>query len=33
MILVRDIFHLKFGKAKEAKDLFKSAKEVASKAG
>ncbi|MBL8008319.1 MAG: hypothetical protein JNJ56_12380 [Ignavibacteria bacterium] len=33
MILVRDIFRLKFGKAKEAKDLFKDAKKIAAGIG
>ena len=29
MIVVRDVFRLKFGKAKEAKDLFKEVKKIA----
>ncbi len=33
MIIVRDIFQLKFGKAKEAKELIKAGREITSKAG
>ena len=33
MILVRDVFRLKFGKAKEAKALMKEGTQVARKAG
>lgn len=33
MILVRDIFHLKFGKAREAKELLKGIAEVSAKIG
>ncbi len=33
MILVRDIFHLKFGKAREAKELIKKGKEITSDSG
>lgn len=33
MILVRDIFHLKFGKAKDAKALFAEARNLFSKPG
>jgi hypothetical protein len=33
MILVRDIFHLKFGKAKDAKILFKEGIELTKKYG
>ena len=33
MIVVRDIFHLKFGKAKDAKALMAEAKEISEKFG
>jgi hypothetical protein len=33
MILVRDVFHLKYGKAKEAKALYKEYTEIARKHG
>ncbi len=33
MILVRDIFHLKFGKAKEAKELIKAGRQIVSTEG
>ncbi len=33
MILVRDIFHLKFGKAKDAKELIKEGNEIIKKYG
>lgn len=33
MIIVRDIFHLKFGKAKEAKTLLKDADDINKKYG
>ena len=33
MILVRDIFHLKFGKARDARELLKEGKELNKKYG